>query len=134
MQQEPTALCKDESMAEVSLGGDRKKRVGWKRDTLRRDALKRADSAVCGRVISCSCGQKWWRTELELRRGESFDDGHGPPALGTAPRNAQRWLVTVPGVSLPMVKSWAWYSRMCRGPRRSGEQWKCWAKRSMKRM
>ena len=26
------------------------------------------------------------------------------------------------------------YSRMCCGPRRSGERWKCWANRSMKRM
>ena len=83
------ARCKDESVAEVNLGRDRKKRVGWKRDTLRRDALQRADRAVCGRVISCNCGQEWWRTELELRRGESFDDDHRSAALGTAPQRVR---------------------------------------------
>ena len=55
-------------------------------DTLRRDAVKRADSAVCGRVISCSRGQERWRTELELCGCESFDDGHRSTALGTAPQ------------------------------------------------
>ena len=89
MQQESAHLGKDESVAEVSLGGDRKKRVGWKRDALRRDALQRADSAVCGGVISCSCGQEWWRTELELRRGESFDDGHRSATVGTAPQRVR---------------------------------------------
>ena len=39
------ALCKDESMAEVKLGGDRKRMSGWKGDTLRRDALKGSE---CG--------------------------------------------------------------------------------------
>ena len=48
MEEEPAHLCKDESMAEVSLGGDRKKMSEGDGDTLRRDALKRADSAVCG--------------------------------------------------------------------------------------
>jgi len=86
MHQEPTALCKEESMAEVSLGGDRKKRIGWNRDRLWPDALKRGNSAVYGRLISWSCGQEWWRTELELCRGESFDDGHRSAALGTAPQ------------------------------------------------
>src|SRR5205807_7086351 len=75
-------MCEDESMAEMSLGGDRKKMSGGKGDTLRRDALKRADRAVCGRVISCSRGQERWRTELELCGGESFDDGHRSAALG----------------------------------------------------
>jgi len=73
-------------MAEVSRGEGRKKRAGWNRDTLGRDALKRADSAMCRRVISWSCGQEWWRTELELGRSESFDDGHRSAALGTAPQ------------------------------------------------
>ena len=59
------------------------------RDTLRRDALKRSDRAVCGRVISCSPGQEWWRTELELCGGESFDDGHRSAALGTAPQRVR---------------------------------------------
>src|ERR1700745_4450507 len=71
-------------MAEVSLGGDRKKMSGCNEGTLRRDALKRAESAECGRMISCSRGQERWRTELELCRRESFDDGHRSAALGTA--------------------------------------------------
>ena len=83
-------------MAEVSLGADRKKMSGGNGDTLRRDALKRTDSAVCGRVISCSGGHKWWRTELELCGCESLDDGHWSAALGTAPqrvsyRSSQRF-------------------------------------------
>src|SRR5437868_13111772 len=79
-------MCEDESMAEMSLGGDRKKMSGGKGDTLRRDALKRADRAVCGRVISSSRGQERWRTELELCGGESFDNGHRCAALGAAPQ------------------------------------------------
>ena len=59
---------------------------GGNRDTVRRNALKRADCAVCGRVISCSRGQERWRTKLELCRRESFDDRHWPAALGTAPQ------------------------------------------------
>ena len=58
-------------------------------DTLGREAVKRADRAVCRRVSSCSRGQERWRTELELRRGESFDDGHGSAALGTAPQRVR---------------------------------------------
>ena len=82
-------LCEHESMAEVSLVVDRKKMSGSKGDTLRRDALKRADSAVCGRVISCSRGQGRWRTELELCGCESFDGGHRSTALGTAPQRVR---------------------------------------------
>jgi hypothetical protein len=70
-------------MAEVSLAGDRKKRSGGNGGTLRRDDLKGADRAVCGRVISCSCDQERWRTKLELCRGESFDDGHRFAACGS---------------------------------------------------
>jgi hypothetical protein len=47
VEEEPAHLRKDESMAEVSLGGDREKMSGGNRGTLRRDALKRVDSAVC---------------------------------------------------------------------------------------
>ena len=46
--EEPAHLSKDELMAEVSLAGDRKKMSGRSGDTLRQDALKRADSAVWG--------------------------------------------------------------------------------------
>lgn len=66
-----------------------KKGTSGNGDTLRRDALKRADRAVCRRVSSCSCGQERWRTELELRRGESFDDGHGSAAVGAAPQRVR---------------------------------------------
>ena len=62
---------------------------GGNGDTLRRDALKRTDSAVCGRVISCSPGQERWRTELELCGCESFDNDHWSAALGTAPQRVQ---------------------------------------------
>ena len=48
VQKEPVDLCKDESMPEVSLGGDRKRMSGRNGDTLRRNALKRAESAVWG--------------------------------------------------------------------------------------
>ena len=90
VEEEPAHLCKDESVAEVSLGEDRKKLSGGNGDTLRRDARKRGDSAVCGRVISCSHDQEWWRTELELCRCESFDDGHRCAALGTPPQRVRR--------------------------------------------
>ena len=87
----PTHRCKDEPMAEVSLGGERKKMSGGNGDTLRRDALQRADRAVCGRVISYGRDQERWRTELELCCGESFDDGHRFAALGTAPQRGSHW-------------------------------------------
>jgi hypothetical protein len=48
VQKEQAHLCKDEAMAEVSLGEDRKKRSECNADTLGRDARKRADRAVCG--------------------------------------------------------------------------------------
>ena len=76
-------------MAEGSLGEDRKKRSRCNKGTLGRDALKRADRAVCGRVISCGRGQQRWRTELELCGCKSFDDGHRSAALGTAPQRVQ---------------------------------------------
>jgi len=41
-------LCKDKSMAEVSRGRDKKKVSGGYGDRLRRNALKRAESAVGG--------------------------------------------------------------------------------------
>jgi hypothetical protein len=75
--------------AEVSLSRDRKKMSGCNEGTLRRDARKRADSAVCGRVISCSRGQERWRTELELCGCKSFDDDHRSAALGTAPQRVR---------------------------------------------
>ena len=81
--------CRDDLLEEVSLGGDRKKMSGCNGDTLLRDTLKRADGAVCGRVISCSRGQTRWRTELELCCCESFDDGHRSAALGTAPQRVR---------------------------------------------
>ena len=79
-------LCKDESMAEVILGRDRKKMSGGNRDTLRQDAVKRDDRAVCEGVISCGRGQERWRTELELSSGKSFDDCHRSATVGAAPK------------------------------------------------
>ena len=76
-------------MAEVSLGEERKLISGCNGDTLGRDALKRANSAVCGRAVSCSLGQERGRTELELCGCEAFDDGHRSAALGTAPQRIQ---------------------------------------------
>ena len=78
-------------MGQGECGLKRNLRWGMKKlssgdgDTLRRDAVRRADSAVCGRVISCSRGQERWRTELELCGCESFDNDHRSTALGTAP-------------------------------------------------
>jgi hypothetical protein len=74
---------------EVSLSRDRKKMSGYNEGTLGREARKRADSAVCGRVISCSRGQERWRTELELSGCKSFDDDHRSAALGTAPQRVR---------------------------------------------
>jgi hypothetical protein len=55
-EEKPAHLCEHGSRAEVSLGGDGKKIFGRDGGALRRGALKRADNAVCGRVISCSRG------------------------------------------------------------------------------
>ncbi|HST11561.1 MAG TPA: hypothetical protein VLL05_14390, partial [Terriglobales bacterium] len=74
---------------EAILRCGKKKVLSADGDTLRRDVRKRVDSAVCGRVISCSRGQEWWRTELELCRGESFDNNHRSAALWTAPQGVQ---------------------------------------------
>ena len=48
MEEEAAHLCKDESMAESEPRREQEKMSGCNGDTLRRDALKRADSAVCG--------------------------------------------------------------------------------------
>jgi hypothetical protein len=56
-------LGKDKSMAGVTRGGEKKKMSGCNGDTLRRDALKGGEIAVCGRVLSCSRGQERRRTE-----------------------------------------------------------------------
>ena len=57
---------KGEVALEAILPWGMKKVSRGDEDTLRRDAVKRADSAVCGRVISCSRGQQRRRPELEL--------------------------------------------------------------------
>ena len=89
MAEKPTPMGKDEVwLAAVLLWGMKKVSSG-DGDTLRRDAVNRAESAVCGRVISCSRGQERWRTELELCRCESFDNGHRSAALGTAPQRVR---------------------------------------------
>jgi hypothetical protein len=103
VEEEPAHLCKDESMAEVSLGGDRKKMSGGPEDTLRQDALKRADSAVCRRVISCSRGH-YHRTEqalahyIELAR---IEDGGNISAV-TKPVNPGQSYSGVPRLPHPL--------------------------------
>lgn len=48
-----------------------------------RGAVNRAEVSSCGRAVSCgSSDPQWWRTELELSSGESFDDRHRSAALG----------------------------------------------------
>ena len=41
-------------------------------------------------VVSCGggSGEKGWRTEWELGRGQSFEDHHGAATSGTAPKRA----------------------------------------------
>src|SRR5262249_11764148 len=90
-EEKPAHLCKNEAKAGVSLSGGRKEIFEGNGDALRRDAGKRADRAACGEVISCSRDQERWRTELELCRGESFDDDHRSAALGTAPQRVGGW-------------------------------------------
>ena len=83
-------MCEGELPFEAMLPDGVKKVSSGDGDTLRRDARKRADRAVCRQVISCSCGQeRRWRTELELCGCESFDDGHRSAALGTAPQRVR---------------------------------------------
>ena len=88
-------MCEGELRFDAILSDGVKKVSSGQGDTLRRDALKRADYAVCGQVISCSlisCSheQPRWRTE-ELWRCEWFDDDHWPTALGTAPQRVSSW-------------------------------------------
>ena len=79
------ARCKDESMAEVNLGRDRKKMFGWKGDTLRPEALKCAEGAVCGRVVHAavvrSGGERSWSCAAVNRSTTTI----APPHL-TAPQ------------------------------------------------
>src|SRR5690348_3470987 len=39
---------------------------------------------VLGRTVSCSSGDLWRRTELDLGSSESFDDLHGSATVGAA--------------------------------------------------
>src|SRR5207237_7411650 len=44
----------------------------------------------CGRAVSCcSSDQQWWRTELELISGKSFDDLHRSTTLGATPKRVR---------------------------------------------
>ena len=82
-------MCAGELPFDATLSDGVKKVWSGEGDTLRRDALKRADSAVCGGVISCSRDQEWWRTKLELFGCESLDDDHRSAAVGTAPQRVR---------------------------------------------
>jgi hypothetical protein len=42
-----------------------------------------------GAVSCCSSDQRWWRTELELSSGKSFDDRHWSAAFGAAPKRVR---------------------------------------------
>jgi len=71
---------------EASVTESKRKVVERKGDRLGREAVKGGDSSGCRRVVSCSRHEDaGWRTELDLCRGESFDDRHRSAALGTAP-------------------------------------------------
>src|SRR5260370_15741844 len=55
-----------------------------------RRAVKRAEFSSCGRAVSCcSRDQQWWRTELDLSSGESFDDRHRSAAVGATPKRVR---------------------------------------------
>jgi hypothetical protein len=42
-----------------------------------------------GKVVSCGgCGEKGWRTELDLSRRKPLDDHHGPATVGTEPKRS----------------------------------------------
>ena len=50
-------------------------------------AVNRAEFSSCGGAVSCrSSDQAWWRTELDLSSGKSFDDCHGSTTLGATPK------------------------------------------------
>ena len=52
--------------------------------------MNRAEFSSCGRAVSCrSREQPWWRTELELSSGESFDDRHRSATLGATPKRVR---------------------------------------------
>ena len=60
---------------------------GQERGGRRQSAVNRAEFSSCGEVISCrSCEQPWWRTELDLSSGKSFDDLHRSATVGTEPK------------------------------------------------
>ena len=89
MAEEPTRVGEDEVALEAVLLWGMKKVSSGASDTLRRDAVKRADSAVCGGVISCSRGQERRRTELELGSRKSIENHHGAATFRTAPKRAR---------------------------------------------
>src|SRR5713101_6069814 len=48
-----------------------------------RSAVNRAKVSSCGRAVSCgSSDPQWWRTELDLGSGKSFDDLHRSATRG----------------------------------------------------
>ena len=48
--------------------------------------MNRAEFSSCGEAVSsCSCEQPWWRTELDLSCGKSFDDRSAPSKLWVNP-------------------------------------------------
>src|ERR1700691_1274308 len=60
---------------------------GQERGGRGRSAVNRAEFSSCGGAVSCrSCEQPWWRTELDLSCGKSFDDRHRSTTLGATPK------------------------------------------------
>jgi len=52
-----------------------------------RSAVNRAEFSSCGEAVSCRSGeQPWWRTELGLSCGKSFDDRHRSTTPGATPK------------------------------------------------
>ena len=55
-----------------------------------RSAGNRAEFSSCGRAVSCRrSDQPWWRTELDLSSGKSFDDRHRSATLGATPKRVR---------------------------------------------
>ena len=81
---------------ETSIDGgkrcDRGREVGIESGAGRRgrSAVNRAEFSSCGRAVSCrSSDPQWWRTELDLSSGKSFDDLHGSATVGAAPKRVR---------------------------------------------
>jgi hypothetical protein len=79
-----------ESMVEDGVKEGAQRGSGQEPGGRGRSAVNRAEFSSCGPAVSCGKRDRlWWRTELELSSGESFDDGHRSAALGTKPQRVR---------------------------------------------